>query len=308
MKVLDRAEYKIPHIKYYSGAILVFCGSICFSAKAILIKLGYTFYHVDSVSLLTLRMVFALPFYIIVALALKKRKSNILLSKNDWVKLFFLGVSGYYLASIFDFEGLQFISAGVERLILFIYPTIVVIWVSLVFKKKITYSQYIALALTYIGMAIALLNDIQSGGQQDLIKGASWILLSAITYAGYMVYGGELIPKIGPLKFTCYAMIFAALAVIIHFIILHGFKIFSFPPNLYWLCLAMGIFSTVVPTFMISEGINIIGSGNASIIGGIGPVSTIVLAYLFLNENVSFIQILGTLVVLVGVIKVSWKK
>jgi len=246
--------------------------------------------------------------YILVAIILNKRKSNINLNGKNWFQLAILGVTGYYLASIFDFEGLQYVSAGIERIILFIYPTIVVLWSAIVFKRKITSIQYFALALTYIGLSIALYTDIQSGSQKDIIQGGFFIFISAITYAGYMVYGGELIPKLGSMKFTCYAMMFATLAIVVHFLIVHGFNIFSFPPEVYWLALLMGIFSTVIPTFMISEGINMVGSGNASIIAGIGPISTIVLAYVFLNESISFIQLLGTCIVLIGVLKVSTKK
>ncbi len=308
MVILENYKNKSPQFKYYGGAILVFVGAILFSAKAVLIKLTYSYYKIDSASLLTLRMLFALPFYILVAIVLNKRKSNISLNSKNWLHLAILGITGYYIASIFDFEGLQYVSASVERIILFIYPTIVVVWSAIVFNRKITSVQYFALILTYIGLSIALYNDIQSGAQKDLMKGGLFIFISAITYAGYMVYGGELIPKLGSMKFTCYAMMFATLAIVIHFLIVHGFNIFNFPPEVYWFALIMGIFSTVIPTFMISEGINMVGSGNASIIAGIGPISTIVLAYFFLNESFSLIQLLGTCIVLTGVLKVSSKK
>ncbi|MBC8109461.1 MAG: DMT family transporter [Verrucomicrobia bacterium] len=293
--------------KYLLGAGLVFLGAVCFSAKAVLIKIAFRDYHIDSVSLLALRMLFAFPFFAVVAFVLNKRTGNQLLTFPQWVWLGILGVVGYYLASIFDFEGLQYVTASVERLILFVYPTLVVLISAILFRKKITKIQLLALFLTYAGMLVAFTDDAKTGLQQDLITGGLWIFASAFTYAWYMVGSGELIPKVGSMKFTAYAMLFATLAIVSHFLLTKGFDFFNFPPQIYGIALLMAIFSTVIPTFMVSEGIRLVGSGNASIIGGIGPVATIVLANVFLGEAIGFWQVSGTFVVLAGVVMIGWK-
>jgi drug/metabolite transporter (DMT)-like permease len=294
-------------LQYLLGASLVFFGAVCFSAKAVLIKYAYNHYKIDSVSLLCLRMVFAFPFYAGVAFYLSRKENYIKLKQKQWLVLALLGIVGYYVSSILDFEGLNYVTASVERLILFIYPTLVVVFSALFFRKKIKLIQYLALALTYTGMLIAFIPDLKAGINNNLLIGATWIFISAVTYACYMIGSGEMIPALGSLKFTSFAMMFATLAILIHFCLINGFNLFHFPAGVYWISIAMAIFSTVLPTFAVSEGIRMIGSGNASIIGGIGPVSTIVLANIYLGEAISVQQLAGTFVVLAGVLMISWK-
>ncbi len=295
-----------PQARYWLGALLVFMGSIGFSAKAVLIKLAYQ-YPVNFVSLLTLRMLFAMPFYGLVAWFLSNKTNNQKLKSRQWFRLAVLGVLGYYVASILDFWGLQYVTASVERLILFVYPTIVLVTTALVFKKKITGIQYLSLVLTYLGIYCAFASDMAAGLQLNLAKGAILIFLSALTYAIYLVFSGDMIPKIGSIKFTCYAMLFAGIAVIINCLVANGLSVFSFQKEVYWIAFFMAIFSTVIPTFMVAEGMNLIGASNASLIAAVGPISTIIMAYFFLGESVSFVQIVGTVIVLIGVLMISWK-
>ncbi|MDN5215463.1 DMT family transporter [Fulvivirgaceae bacterium BMA12] len=293
--------------KYLIGAVIVFIGAILFSAKAVLIKLAYR-HPVDAISLLTLRMLMALPFYLLVNIYLSSKTRQQKLTEKAYLSVIILGVSGYYLASFFDFYGLKFITASLERLILFIYPTFVVIITALVFKKAISWLQILAIFMTYAGILVIVTNDLNMEDQKDVWLGGGLILLSALTFAIYLVGSGEIIPKIGSLRFTAMAMSVSAVCVILHYLVGHSAAaMLNFPREVYWLSLIIALFCTVLPSFLLSEGILRIGSSNASIIGGIGPVSTIVLAYFFLGERITWMQIIGTVFVIAGVLVISLK-
>lgn len=286
---------------------MVFTGAVMFSAKAVLIKLAYR-HPVDAISLLTLRMLMALPFYIAVTLFLSARKKQSRLDRKDYLSVVILGVLGYYLASFFDFYGLKFVTASLERLILFVYPTFVLLILAMVFRNKISGLQILAILMTYAGIIVIVANDLNMDDQKDVWLGGGLILLSALTFAIYLVGSGEIIPRIGSIRFTAMAMSVSAVCVIIHYLIGHSAAgIFVFNREVYLLALTIALLSTVLPSFLLSEGILRIGSSNASIIGGIGPVSTIVLAYFFLDERITWLQIIGTLFVISGVLLISLK-
>lgn len=292
---------------YLLGAALVFLGACGFSAKAVLVKIAYREYPIDSVSLLALRMLFSVLFYLVIALALSRRTEPVRLRRREWISVAGVGIMGYYLASFLDFWGLRYVTASVERLILFIYPTLVVVLSAAFFRKGFTRLQGAALVLTYLGMAVAFLDDLAAGGSPALLTGGVLIFLSAFTYALYLIGSGELIPRVGSLRFTCYAMLASAVVTFAHCAVVNGFDLFHFPARVYWLSFWMAIGSTVVPTFLISEGIQRIGSGNAAIVGSVGPIITIALAYVWLGETVGLLQLFGTLLVLGGVLLITWR-
>ena len=290
------------------GSLLVFVGAVLYSSKAVLVKLAYQ-YDVDSISLLTLRMLFSLPFYFIILIWRqtgpdKTQKQT----PKEWLSVILLGMSGYYVASLLDFLGLQYVSAGLERLILFVYPTMVVLMLAIFYKKKMTRTIWMALVLTYIGISIAFMDKVTYQQSADLYKGAVMIFVAAFAYAVYVVGSGQLVARFGTLRFTSIGMIAAGLMIIIQ----HGFTdqwaLGHFHPQVYFLSLLMAVFATVVPSFLIMEGIKRIGSGNASIISSIGPISTIILAYIFLDERLGIMQIIGTFVVISGVLIISLNK
>ncbi|MBC7408811.1 MAG: EamA family transporter [Arcicella sp.] len=202
---------------------------------------------------------------------------------------------------------ISYITASVERLILFIYPTIVVILSTIFLKKTIHKIQYLALVITYLGVAFAFVPRLRKSSANDLRIGSSLIFLSAVTYAIYLIGSGEMIPKVGALRFTCYAMLISTFMIIIHYSISVGGNLFGYQSAVYWLSITMAVFTTVIPSFMISEGIKRIGSGNASIIASIGPIATIIMANIFLGEIISSWQTVGTLIVLGGILMISWK-
>lgn len=291
------------------GALLVFIGAICFSAKAVMVKMAYR-YNIDGVSLLTLRMIFSLPLFIAVMAWSRYLEGPVRarLSLRDWLSVALLGMSGYYIASLFDFMGLQYISAGMERLILFVYPTMVVLIAALVYRQPITRVQLGALSLTYAGIALAFLENIQLTGGSNFWLGAGLIFISALAYAIYLVGSGRLIPKLGALRYTSLAMTIAAGIIIIHHGVWYQWRLFHYPAEVYYLALLMAAIATVLPSLMVSEGIRLVGSSNAAIIGSVGPIATIALAYIFLDEKMGRLQWLGTIVVISGVLLISRHK
>jgi len=305
----DQKQQQTGIRKEVLAGLLVFLGAICFSAKAVLVKLAYR-YEVDSVSLLTLRMVFSLPVFLLVAWWVSRSRTSRAqpLNRRDWFYILLFGIAGYYLASILDFIGLQYITASMERLILFIYPTMVLVLSALFLGKPIRREQYLALGLTYVGIALAFAQGMSLSGQSDFVKGAIFIFFGAFSYAIYLIGSGNLLPRLGTWRYTSLAMSAACGAVIIHHGILYQWQLFHFPAPVYWLAFLMAMLSTVLPAFLVSEGIRVIGSGNASIIGSVGPISTIVLAYIFLGERLGGLQWLGTGLVISGVILITLYK
>jgi drug/metabolite transporter (DMT)-like permease len=281
--------------------------NIGFSSKAVLIKLMYQ-YQIDTISVISLRMVFSLPFFIIIALYLSKKEDNIRLNRSDWLKISGLGILSYYVSSMLDFLGLQYVSAGVERLILFTYPTMVVILSAIFFKKKITTPQYFALLLTYIGVGIIFVAETGLGAQKDFWRGASYIFTCAFTYSLYVIGTGQMVQRIGSVKFSCYAMMAATVPCLIQSYVHNGVDIFHYPKEIYYLTVWLSIIATVIPIFLIVEGIRLVGASNSSIIGFSGPIATIILAYFLLGEQITGIQLLGTAIVLLGIFMVTWRK
>lgn len=287
------------------GIAFAILGVVLFSAKAVMVKLAYK-YQVDSVTLLLFRMIFAFPFYVIIAFYNKPKLSNNLKQK-DYLWLIFFGFIGYYLASWFDFEGLRYLKAGLERIILFIYPTLVVLISLVFFKKKITKTQLLAILITYIGVFITFWQEV-SLSAENIALGAFLIFMSALTYASYLVGSGWLIPKFGVITFTAYSMIVSTICVIVHYCFVGNFDFFNYPKQVYFLGIAMAIFSTLIPSFLVSKAIQNLGANVFSIFGSLGPVSTITLAFFFLGETINYIQIIGMCIVIIGVSVVSLGK
>ena len=288
------------------GVIIVLIGVICFSSKAVFIKLSYE-HNVDSTTLLFLRLAFALPVYITILIAQYKKngpvKTSLILKSGG------IGLIGYYVASWLDFKGLSYISASMERLILFAYPTFVVLISAIVLKNKITLPQILALILAYIGLAVIILyRDAETSTNTNFTLGASLIVLSALTYAAYLVGSGEIMKQLGAGRFTAIAMLFSCCGVVIHQFVFNTQDLLNFDREVYVYALWMAGIATVIPSFLISYGIKLIGASNASIIGAAGPVSTIVLAYIFLGESINIIQIVGTILVMLGVVIISTQK
>jgi drug/metabolite transporter (DMT)-like permease len=283
------------------GILFVAIGAVCFSAKAIMIKLAYKHFDVDDLTLLSLRFGFSLPFFLGIAIFRAKKGNFKSVEKRDWVFIAALSLLGYYIASWLDFKGLQYITAGVERIILFIYPTFVVIFSRIFLKKKIAKPTLYALLLTYAGI-ICIAAEPRIFQSANFWLGAGLIGVSALTYSLYLVFGGELINKYGSANFNSIAMVFSSIYVLIHFALFSTSSLFGLEPGLYAFGFALAIVSTVLPTFIVMEGIKLLGANAGAIVSSIGPVSTIVLAYFILGESLSFQEIAGSIMVLAGIL------
>ncbi len=292
------------------ASILVLIGSVCFAGKAVLIKLAYR-HDIDPVSLLALRMLFSLPFFLVIAWNARQKAiaaQDPPLTRKDWLQIIGLGLLGYYLASLFDFLGLEYISAGLERLVLFTYPTLVVIISFLFMGKRITKLQVLALVLTYAGIAVAFMDHLLNDPASNFLMGGILVFISALVFALYLIGGSNIIPRFGTQRFTALALTAAGVAILLQHGITHQWRLFHYPTEVYGLALLMAIFSTVLPSFMVSEGLRVIGPSNTAIISSFSPIAIIVLARIFLGEHFGWLQWLGTAFVIGGVLLTTLKK
>lgn len=290
------------------GVFIGILGIVMFSSKAVMVKLAYQ-YEVDAISILLLRMLFSFPFYVAIALFYKNKNENedVVLVKKDYLWVAFFGFIGYYLSSYFDFVGLVYIKASLERIILFLYPTIIILFNKLFLKQQVTKNQVYAIVITYIGIIITFWNEVAISGSDTYI-GGFLIFLCAITYAAYISGSGWLIPKFGVIKFTAYAMIVSCICVFVHYSITNEIDLLNYPWQVYMLGFLIAIFATVIPSFLVSASIKLISSSNFAVIAAVGPISTIILATIFLNERLTLLQLLGAIVVIIGITIVSLKK
>jgi drug/metabolite transporter (DMT)-like permease len=292
----ERPSVRARRQDAWVGALCVVGSAVAFSAKAVIAKVGYR-HGADPATLLALRMGFSLPFFVVAALVTGRGRSA--LPRAELGKIVLLGVLGYYLASVFDFYGLVYISAGLERLILFVYPTLVVLMSAAIFKTPITRRTLLALGLTYGGVLLAVKTETALASGTDLWLGVALIFACALSYAAYLVGSGRLIPRIGSLRFTSLALIVSTVAMLVHFWVVGG-HFSGHPAVVYGIGVLLALVCTVLPVFLLGEGIRRIGAGPSAIIGAVGPVSTIALAHWVLGEPVHLVQGIGTLLVLVG--------
>jgi drug/metabolite transporter (DMT)-like permease len=272
------------------------------------VKITYRDTDVDTITLLALRMLFSLPFFIGAAAFSSQKSTNVRFTPRQWINVGIIGLLGYYVSSFLDFVGLQFVSAGIERLILFIYPTFVVIISAVWFNVKVSKRQIAALALTYSGLVIAYVSEVTiKDVSTDFFFGSACIFVCAMTFAIYIAGSGRLIPSIGSVKFNSYAMSFASLGVLTHFAVTSDNSLIGLSPMIYGYAAFMAIISTVIPSYLVSISLNRLGANNTAIISSLGPISTILQASYFLNEDVSIWQWLGTVFILVGILMISWK-
>jgi drug/metabolite transporter (DMT)-like permease len=290
-----------PASKFSSGLLLAAAGSIAFSGKAIIVKLAYL-HGVDAITLVMLRMLFALPFFI--AMAWWAGRHQAPLTRNDWLGVLGLGFLGYYLSSYLDFLGLQYISASFERLILYLNPTLVLVLGWVLYKRKITYRQGMAMALSYSGVLLVFGHEVSLVGD-NIALGAILVFGSAITYAIYLTYSGELVQRLGSLRLAGLATTVACFFCILQFVLLKPVAALNVAPEVIWLSMLNATVCTVLPVLLIMMAIERIGPGLTSQIGMIGPLSTLTMGAFFLNETFNLWILMGTVLVLGGVFWVT---
>ena len=282
------------------GLLCAVLAAVGFSGKAILVKLAYR-HGVDPETLLALRMAFSLPFFIAMGwMSSRQRADRLTLRDGAW--LFGLGLFGYYLASYLDFLGLRYISAALERLILFVYPTLVVLLSAVLFGQRITGRVLSALALCYAGIVLAVAHDWRlTGSAQDLTLGSLLVFGSALSYALYLLGNGMVIHRLGTMRVTAFASVVACLLAVGQFLLLRPLAALIQPEPVYGLALAMALFSTVLPVWLLSEAIRRIGAGPVALLGSLGPIVTLLLAWLLLNVGLGIVQLAGVALVIAGV-------
>lgn len=284
------------------GLLLAAVGAIAASGKAVIVKLAYR-HGADATTLLALRMLVALPFFVAMGAWAARRAQP--LSRGDLWRVAVLGFSGYYLSSYLDFLGLQYISATLERLILYLSPTLVVLIALVVLRQRPTRLQVAALLVSYLGVLLAFGHDIQLDGRRTLI-GSALVFASALSYAVYLFGSGQAVARIGAVRLTAYASTVACALCIGQYLLLQPLvALGKQPAPVYWLSLLNGTVCTVLPVLAIMVGVKRIGSSLAAQVSMLGPVSTIVLSVWLLDEPMGPWQTAGTVLVLLGVLLVG---
>ena len=291
-----------------AGLLLAVMGSIAFSGKAIIVKLAYR-YGVDAVTLIMLRMLFALPFFAIMAWWASRGKPP--LTRKDWLGVLGLGFTGYYLASFLDFAGLAYISASLERLILYLNPTLVMLLGLVLYKRRITGQQLFGMSISYCGAALVFGHEIAvqgAGDRSNAAWGALLVFLSAVSYAIYLVYSGELVKRLGALRLVGLATTVACLLCIAQFVVLRPWSAALVAPEVMWLSLLNATACTAAPVLMVMMAIERIGSGATAQTGMVGPMSTILMGVLILGEPFTAWVAAGTVLVIAGIFVFTYRK
>jgi drug/metabolite transporter (DMT)-like permease len=288
------------------GIAFALAGTVSFAFRPILIKLGYGLHPVSATTLLFLRMTLSLPFFLAMAWWVRDGSP---ISRRDWLGLIGLGFLCYYLASLLDFLGLQYVSAGVGRLIMFLYPTLVIILSALFLSKSPTRRELAALAITYCGIALVLSSRISLQPEHRLfVFGALLIFASAMCYAVYLVTGSQLVKRVGSMRFTAYTMIISTMPAIVQFCVLESPAALELPSALWWIAAVLAIACTVLPVLLVAEALKRIGANHFALIGALGPVTTVIADFVLLDGALGAAQILGGALVISGVLLVSVKR
>lgn len=283
------------------GLGLAATGAVAFSGKAIIVKLGYR-YGVDAVTLIMYRMMFALPLFLLMAWWAGRGQEP--LDGRQWRGVVFLGVTGYYLASFLDFLGLQYISASLERLILYLNPTLVMLISLVLYRRRVGPGQLLGMCISYAGIVVVFGQELRTQGG-EVLMGSVLVFGSAFTYALYLVYSGELVKKLGSLRLVGLASTVACLCCMVQFLLLRPLSAADVPAPVLWLSVINALVCTVAPVLMVMMAIERIGAALSAQVGMIGPMVTLVLGAWILGEAITAWVMLGTALVVSGVYVVT---
>lgn len=287
------------------GIVFALVGVLAFSFRPILIKLSYGAHPVSPVTLLFLRMTLSLPFFLAIGWWLRNQKPR--LERRDWLAVAGLGFIGYYAASFLDFIGLQWVGAGVGRLILYLFPTLVVLLSFLFLEKPPTIREVVALLVSYAGIALVVSSQV-SVENRLFVLGAAFVFASALCYAIYLVAGSQVVKRVGSMRFTAYSTVVATVPAVIQFLLTESTQSLQLPGAVWGYAIVLATASTVLPLFLQAEALNRIGANHFALIGAIGPVSVAVTSALGLDEPFTWVQALGGALVICGVLLVSLRK
>jgi drug/metabolite transporter (DMT)-like permease len=283
-----------------TGFLFAIGSAALFAIRPIFVKLVYA-QGIDPTTLIAFRMLFSAPIYaIILILLLRATETRALLSLKAIISTCVIGLFGYYAASFLDLIGLQYVTAQLGRMILYVYPTMVILLSALFFKQKINLTMFISLAITYTGVAIIFGHDLDQFGS-DVFIGAAFILGSALSFSIYLIFSKSLITEIGSRVFTCIALISASIGIFIHYALTRS--VASPEVNaegLFWI-LVIAIFCTVIPTFFTTSAVARIGANKTGIVAMVGPAFTSTFAILILNEVFTPFHAIGIIMIVAGV-------
>lgn len=288
------------------GILFALTGVISFAFRPVLIKLGYAAHPVSATTLLFLRMSLSLPFFLAMAWWLRDEKP---IARRDWLGIVGLGFLGYYFASLLDFLGLQYVPAGLGRLIMFLYPTLVVLLSAIFLSKSPTRRELAALAITYAGVALVLSDRLGVAPEhRQFMYGALLIFASAMCYAVYLVTGSQLVQRVGSARFTAYTMIVSTGPAVLQFLLLEPLSALVLPAKLWWYVSLLVTVCTVLPVFLVAEALKRIGANHFALIGALGPVTTVIADFALMDGTMSALQIFGGALVISGVLLVTVRK
>jgi len=290
---------------YGLGLVLATLGAVAFSGKAIIVKLAYR-YGVDAVTVIMYRMLFALPLFIAMVIWASRQahaKANPL-KAGDILPILSLGFIGYYFSSYLDFLGLQYISAGLERLILYLSPTFVMLIGWVIYKRKVEAIRIFAMLISYAGICVVFGHEVSWAGP-SVVLGSLWVLASALSYAIYLIYSGQLVHRIGSLRLVGWASSFASICCILQFLVLRPLSSALVPQEVLQLSLVNAVFCTATPVLLVMMAIERIGPALTSQVGMVGPLSTLLLSVLILGEPLNIWIALGTTLVIGGIYLVT---
>jgi drug/metabolite transporter (DMT)-like permease len=284
------------------GALCAVMSALGFAGKAVFIKVIYSKAHIDALTLLALRMIFAMPFFVWLGWRATRMEGQRPLTLRDWRDLTVMGFLGYYFSSFLDFWALEFITAALERIILFTYPTWVLLLSAAFLGKRISGHDVFALSLSTAGIVLSFWNDLRLAGDPALLwKGGALVLGASLVYSVYLITGGGVIARVGSARFTPCVSATATVFILAHFFAARPANLLLQPPGIALLCLALAIFSTVLPILFLVEALKRVSAGTVAIASSVGPVLTIGLGYLFLGEAITATQMTGAALVLAGV-------
>lgn len=286
-----------------TGLVYATVGAVAFSGKAIIVKLAYR-HGVDAVTLLMYRMLFALPIFL--GLAWWSGRGQAPLTRKDWLGILGLGLTGYYLASFLDFAGLAYITASLERLILYLNPTVVMLLGWLLYRKEVSARQMLAMAISYAGVLLVFGHEVSLQGSHVLL-GVLLVFGSAVSYAVYLVYSGQMVQRLGTLRLVGWATSAACLFCIVQFLLLRPISAMQVAPPVLWLSLLNATACTAVPVLLVMMAIKRIGPAAAAQAGMVGPLSTILMGAVLLDEPLTLWVLAGTALVLTGIFLFSKK-
>lgn len=290
----------------WTGVSFALAGTIAFAFRPVLIKLGYGAAPVSATTLLFLRMVLSLPFFAAVAWWLRNEPP---IARRDWTGIVALGFLGYYLASLLDFLGLQYVPAGIGRLIMFLYPTLVVILSALFLAKRPTRRELVSLGMTYAGIALVLSQPLGASPEHRLfLLGAALVFGSSMCYAVYLVTGSQLVKRVGSMRFTAYTMMISTAPAVVQFALLESPAALELPDVVWVYAVLLATVCTVLPVFLVAEALKRIGANQFALIGAFGPVTTVLADFVLLDGALTPLQLLGGALVIGGVLLVTLKK